>query len=119
MIQQELIDELVSQGFDVAPGVMGENITTMGVDLLGLPTGTLLHVGEAAVLEATGLRNPCAQLDRYQRGLTAAVLSKDDEGNLIRRAGVMSIVKRGGRITPNDLIRVELPQRPHQPLVPV
>jgi MOSC domain-containing protein YiiM len=98
---------------------MGENITTRGVDLLRLPTGTRLHLGAEAVVEITGLRNPCAQLERLQPGLLEAVLDRDAQGNLIRKAGVMGVVLAGGEVRPTDPIRVELPQEPHQPLQPV
>jgi MOSC domain-containing protein YiiM len=98
---------------------MGENITTRGVDLLGLPTGARLHLGEAAVVEVTGLRNPCAQLDRIQPGLMGATLERTAEGKLIRKAGIMAVVIAGGQVHPGDAIRVELPAQPHQPLAPV
>ncbi|MDQ3779937.1 MAG: MOSC domain-containing protein [Chloroflexota bacterium] len=119
LIHAELHDELRAAGFAVAPGEMGENITTRGVDLLGLPTGTRLHLGETALVEVTGLRNPCAQLDSIQPGLMAATLARDDGGRLIRKAGVMAIVLVGGEVRPGDAIRVEVPPRPHQPLEPV
>ena len=95
---------------------MGENITTRGINLLSLPTGTRLYLGDTAIVELTGLRNPCAQLDRFQSGLMAAVLGRDDQGNLIRKAGVMGIVVSGGKVDPGNLIFVELPPQPHQPL---
>jgi MOSC domain-containing protein YiiM len=95
---------------------MGENITTEGVDLLGLPTGARLHIGADAVVEVTGLRNPCAQIDTFQTGLLAAVLGRDTEGNLVRKAGVMGIVVIGGVVQPGDTIRVALPPEPHLPL---
>jgi MOSC domain-containing protein YiiM len=98
---------------------MGENVTTRGIDLLALPTGTRLHLGGAAVVEVTGLRNPCAQLDRFQPGLMAAVLDRDDHGGLVRKAGVMGIVLAGGDVRPGDRVRVELPPGPHRPLEPV
>ncbi len=98
---------------------MGENITTQGVDLLGLPAGTRLSLGGAAVVEVTGLRNPCAQLDRIQPGLMAATLGRDEHGNLVRKAGIMGIVVAGGEVRPGDPIRVELPPQPHRPLAPV
>lgn len=119
LIHAELHDTLQTQGFRVSPGDMGENITTRGIELLALPTGTRLHIGEQVVVEITGLRNPCAQLDRFQQGLLAAVLDRDDQGNLIRKAGVMGIVVAGGEVQPNDPIRVELPPEPHRPLQPV
>jgi MOSC domain-containing protein YiiM len=103
-------------GFDLAAGQMGENVTTRGVDLLGLPTGTRLHLGEAAVVEITGLRNPCVQLDRIQPGLMAATLDRAADGSLVRKAGVMGIVVTGGEVRPGDSIRVELPAPPHQAL---
>jgi MOSC domain-containing protein YiiM len=119
LIHAELLDELRDRGFDVAPGQLGENITTRGLDLLALPRGTRLHVGNSALIEITGLRNPCAQLDGFAPGLTAAVLDRDAEGNLIRKAGVMAIVLVDGEVRPGDPIRVELPSGPHVALKPV
>ena len=106
-------------GFALSPGQMGENITTRGVDLLGLPTGTRLYLGDSAVVEVTGLRNPCAQLDRIQAGLMAATLGRDEHGTVIRKAGVMGIVLAGGEVRPGDRIRVELPPTLHRSLAPV
>ena len=119
LIHAELHDELREAGFDVFPGKMGENITTRGVDLLGLPTGTRLRLGATAVVEVTGLRNPCAQLDRLEKGLMAANLDRAADGNLIRKAGIMGIVLADGEVRPGDPIQVELPPEPHQPLQPV
>jgi MOSC domain-containing protein YiiM len=119
LIHAELHDELRAAGFNVGPGDMGENVTTRGVDLLGLPAGTRLLLGHSAVVEVTGLRNPCAQLDGFQPGLMAAVLDRDEAGNLVRKAGVMAIVLTGGEVRPGDAIRVELPPPPHHPLEPV
>jgi MOSC domain-containing protein YiiM len=94
-------------------------VTTRGIDLLGLPAGTKLHLGESAVVQVTGLRNPCSQLDDIQKGLMAATLDRDADGNLVRKAGVMAIVLAGGEVRPDDPIRVELPPEPHDPLAPV
>lgn len=119
LIQAELFDQLRDAGFAVAAGQMGENITTRGIDLLNLPTGTRLHLGDAAVVELTGLRNPCTQLDGLQSGLMAAVLGRDEHGKLIRKAGVMAIVVTGGEVRPGDPIAVHLPPEPHRALEPV
>jgi MOSC domain-containing protein YiiM len=119
LIHAELHDELRAAGFDVATGQMGENITTRGIALLSLPTGTRLHLGAAAVVEITGLRNPCTQLNGIADGLMAATLAHDARGKLIRKAGIMGIVAVGGDIHVGDSIRIELPQPPHQALVPV
>lgn len=119
LIHGELHDELRSRGFDVGPGVMGENVTTRGVELLALPTGTRLRLGDDAVVEVTGLRNPCAQLDGHERGLMAAVLDRAPDGALIRRAGIMAVVITGGDVRPGDPITTELPPEPHEPLRPV
>jgi hypothetical protein len=116
LIHGELHDELVGKGFRVAPGVMGENVTTRGLALLGLPRGTKLHLGGTAVVEVTGLRNPCRQLDGYQAGLLAAVLDRDDAGNVILKAGIMGVVLAGGEVRPGDAIEVELPPLPHRGL---
>lgn len=116
LIHSELHDELNANGFSVSAGQMGENVTTRGIDILNLPTGTGLHLGRDAIIEITGLRNPCEQLDRFQDGLMKACVYKDRDGNIIRRAGVMGIVLSGGEVSAGDVIRVELPAEPHQPL---
>jgi MOSC domain-containing protein YiiM len=119
LIHGELHDELRTSGLDVAPGQMGENVTTRGVDLLGLPTGTRLHLGDAAVVEVTGLRNPCAQLEKVAPGLMAATLARDEHGNLLRKAGVMGIVVASGEVRTGDPIELESPPGPPRPLKPV
>lgn len=119
LIAAELHDELVAAGFRVGPGVMGENVTTRGVDLLGLAAGSRLRLGAVAEVEVTGLRNPCAQLDRYQRGLLGAVLDRDEAGELIRKAGVMGVVVTGGEVRAGDPIEIALPPEPHERLRPV
>ena len=119
LIQGEMHDELGDAGFHVVPGQMGENITTRGIDLLALPAGTRLRIGAAAVVEVTGLRNPCSQLDGIQPGLMQAVLGRDDQGKLVRKAGVMGVVLEGGEVSKGDLVRVDLPPSPHRPMEPV
>jgi MOSC domain-containing protein YiiM len=116
LIPAELLAELADAGFDVAPGQLGENISTRGIDLLGLPRGTRLHLGPRAVIEVTGLRNPCAQIDRFRAGLLARLLYRDDSRQVVRRAGVMAVVLVGGDVGRGDGIRVELPSGPLLPL---
>lgn len=119
LIHAELHDRLAASGFPIGAGQMGENVTTRGVPLLDLPTGTRLHLGPDAVVEVTGLRNPCLQLDGLQSGLMSAVLDRDTDGNLVRLAGVMAVVLESGVVGPADPIRIELPPLPHDPLRPV
>lgn len=119
LLHEELHEELRSAGFDVAAGRMGENVTTRGVELLALPAGALLRLGAAAVVRVTGLRNPCRQLDELQPGLMAATLHSDETDALVRRAGVMAVVVRGGEVRPGDAVGVEWPDGPHRPLEPV
>ncbi|HET8911601.1 MAG TPA: MOSC domain-containing protein [Ktedonobacteraceae bacterium] len=119
LIHAELHDELQLAGFAVSAGEMGENITTRGVDLLRLPTGTRLRLGDTAVVEVTGLRNPCTQLDNFQAGLMAAVLERSEDGILIRKAGIMGIVLAEGEVRPGDTITIELPPEPYRSLEPV
>ena len=119
LIHAELFEELRGKGFVVQPGDLGENVTTSGVDLLAFPTGTRLHLGASAIVEVTGLRNPCIQIDNFQNGLMAATLDRDADGNLVRKAGIMSIVIADGDVQPGDAIGVELPALPHRPLLPV
>lgn len=119
LIHAELHEELAGLGFSLAAGRMGENITTRGVDLLGLPRGARLRLGEAAVVEVTGLRNPCIQLDGLQPGLMAACLGRAADGSPVRKAGVMAIVLRGGDVQPGDRIAVDLPTGAPEPLRPV
>jgi len=116
LIHAELHAELNAQGFKVSPGQLGENITTRGLDLLGLPTGARLRLGPQAIVEVTGLRNPCAQIDNFQAGMLKACLDRDERGNLIRKAGIMSIVITGGEVKAGDPIRLELPPGPRKPL---
>ena len=114
LIHRELHEELVARGFpEIAPGQMGENVTTSGIELLDLPTGTRLRLGSEAVIEVTGLRDPCKQLDGIAPGLMKAVLDRDPDGELVRRSGVMSVVLEGGEVRPGDPIEVELPPEPH------
>lgn len=119
LLHAELFDELMTAGFAVFPGDLGENITTRGIDLLGLPTGTRLKFGATAVVELTGLRNPCSQIDRFQRGLMAATLARDADGNLVRKAGVMSVVIADGEVMAGDPIAIELPTGVPRRLEPV
>jgi MOSC domain-containing protein YiiM len=119
LIHGELHDELGDRGFPVAAGEMGENVTTRGVDLLDLPVGTRLRLGADAVVEVTGLRNPCQQLEKIHPGLMAAVLDRDTDGGLVRKAGIMAVVVAGGEVHPGDVIRVELPAAPYRRLEPV
>ncbi|NUK52769.1 MOSC domain-containing protein [Streptomyces lunaelactis] len=116
LIHQELFAELAEAGFEVAPGDLGENITTSGIDLLGLPTGTVLRLGVEAVVEVTGLRNPCLQIDAFQDGLLKQVVGRDEAGEIVRKAGIMSVVRAGGVVRPGDPITVELPTGAHRPL---
>lgn len=119
LISAELLAELREKGFDVAHGQLGENITTSGVDLLDLPRGARLQLGTEAVIEVTGLRNPCTQINAFRSGLLKAVLGRDEDGELVRRAGIMAVVVHGGPVRPGDPIDVELPARPHRSLHPV
>jgi MOSC domain-containing protein YiiM len=116
LIHSELHAELQTRGFQINAGAMGENITTRGIDLLSLPKGTKMFLGETATLEITGLRNPCTQLEGLQQGLMNAVLDRDEAGNLIRKAGIMGVVLMGGEVKPGDTIRVEFPAEPHERL---
>lgn len=113
LIHRELFDGLRPRGFDIAPGDLGENITTSGIDLLGLPVGARLRLGADAIVEITGLRNPCVQIDRFRTGLMAAVLDRAPDGGLIRKSGVMGVVIAGGDVRPGDAIAVDLPALPH------
>jgi MOSC domain-containing protein YiiM len=112
LVHTELFDELAEKGFTISPGQIGENITTRGIDLLGLPRHTILTIGDSARVEITGLRNPCTQLDGLQPGLMNAVLDRSDAGKLIRKAGIMGVVLRGGPVRPGDPIHVTLPAKP-------
>jgi MOSC domain-containing protein YiiM len=116
LLHSELFDELRAKGFAVLPGQMGENVTTRGIDLLALPVGTRLHLGDEAVVEITGLRNPCKQIDAFRDGLLSMVLDHDAEGGLIRKAGIMGVVVVGGLLHATDGIRAVLPPQPHRKL---
>lgn len=113
LLHIEMIDEICRKGLAIKPGDVGENITTHGIDLLALPRHTRLHIGSHVILNITGLRNPCSQLDNFLPGLTHAFLDKSDDGQLIRKAGIMAIVLEGGIVFQGDEIRIELPSKPH------
>ncbi|KZD21904.1 MOSC domain-containing protein [Tardiphaga robiniae] len=119
LIPRELFDELRAEGFTIQPGDLGENVTTSGIDLAALPTGTRLHLGTHAIIELTGLREPCVLMDRFQEGLKAATQDRDAEGNVICKAGVMAVAVADGDVRPGDAIKVELPAGARQPLAPV
>jgi MOSC domain-containing protein YiiM len=118
LVHAELLDEVREDGFDVPPGAMGENVTTRGLDLLALPAGAVLELGDSAAIAVTGLRNPCVQLDGYAAGLMRRMVGRTEDGTIVRRAGVMAVVLRGGTVVPGDSIRVRLPAE-HRPLQPV
>jgi MOSC domain-containing protein YiiM len=119
LMHTELHEELRAKGFSIEAGQLGENVTTAGLDLLGLPTGTLLRIGEQAVVEVTGLRNPCLQIEGFSTGMLGEVVGRDEQGEIVRRAGIMSVVLVGGVVRPGDPIAVELPAEPYRPLQPV
>lgn len=119
LIHAELFDELAGLGFIVQPGDMGENITTRGIDLLGLSRGAQLRLGGEAVIEVTGLRNPCQQINGLAAGLMAATLDKAADGSLIRKAGVMAVVVQGGKVRTGDVIAVINTPECREPLGPV
>ena len=116
LIAEELLEEVRAKGYDVSPGRLGENVTTTGIDLLALPTGSRLRLGAEAVVEVTGLRNPCLQIDNFRPGLLKEVVGRDEAGNVIRKAGIMAVVVDGGEVRPGDPVTVELPAGPHRPL---
>lgn len=104
LIQEELLREL-----DLEPGTLGENVTTSGIDLLALSAGARLHLGDEAVVQLTGLRTPCVQINRYRKGLMKAVSLKVDEGAVLR-GGAMAIVLSTGTVRPGDPVRVVSPE---------
>lgn len=116
LIQRELFDELAVEGREVGPGELGENVTTAGLDLLALPLGTRLRLGDAAEVELTGLRNPCVQIDRFQPGLMKRLIRREAAGVIRRRAGVMAVVVASGRVRAGDPVSIVLPPAPHEPL---
>lgn len=117
LLHTELFETLRDSGFHLTPGDLGENITTSGIDLLALPSATRLLLGQDAVVEITGLRTPCVQMDRFRPGLMAAAFLYGPDGTKSPRTGVMSIVLRGGAVDPGSAIRIELPPAPHRPLL--
>lgn len=119
LMAAELLDELAAEGHDVGPGRLGENVTTRGVDLLGLATGTVLRLGPDALVAVTGLRNPCVQIDRFSPGLTGRLVSRGADGTVVRRAGVMGVVVRDGTVRAGDSVDLAPPPGPPVPLQPV
>jgi MOSC domain-containing protein YiiM len=116
LIPREVLDELAANGYDVAPGELGENVTTAGLDLFALPTGTTLHLGDTATVTVTGLRDPCSQINGLRKGLLKQVMGKAEDGTVVRRVGIMGVVSTGGVVRPGDRLTVVLPPEPHQRL---
>ena len=119
LVHSELFDEVRRNGYDVEPGQLGENITTAGLDLLALPTGTVLHIGESASIRLTGLRNPCEQINGLAPRLMKEMVFRLPDGTVVRKAGVMSVVLTGGIVRPGDAVRVELPSGERTAMEPV
>lgn len=119
LIHAELLDEADAGGHVVAPGDLGENVTTRGIDLLSLPSGTRLHLGDDAVVRVTGLRNPCLQIEAFEKGLLRQMVGRAHDGSVIRKAGVMGVVTHGGLVRAGDPVAAVIPEEPHQPLAPV
>lgn len=136
LLHREPFDDARDQGYVLSPGDLGENILTEGLDILSLPEGTVLEIGDTAVVRLTGLRNPCRQINDFRPGLLKVVLARENgtprdepapstaspqaqSTPLIRKAGVMSVVQRGGSVSAGDPITVKLPPAPHHPLAPV
>lgn len=116
LIASELFTELAAAGHTVVAGQLGENVTTQGLDVHSLAVGSVLRLGEDALVAVTGLRNPCAQIERFQAGLLRHVAYRTDRGELVRRAGIMGVVVRGGRVTVGDTITVAAPPGPPRAL---
>jgi MOSC domain-containing protein YiiM len=116
LIHAELFDDVHEGGYRVLAGDLGENVTTCGLDLLALPVDTVLLLGDTAEVRLTGLRNPCLQIDRFRPGLLGQVVHRTEDGTLVRKAGVMAVVRRGGEVRPGDPVTVVLPEPPHRPL---
>ena len=116
LLPGEFLEEARQEGYEVGPGDLGENVLTQGVDLAGLSRDTLLHIGPEVVVRITGLRDPCVKINRFRQGLLKVALSRDEDGHLVRKAGIMGVVTAGGIIHPGDKIGVELPAPPHHAL---
>jgi MOSC domain-containing protein YiiM len=116
LLHAELHDLLNDAGFGISPGLMGENITTRGIDLMSLPSGTRLNLGKVAILQVTGFREPCPKLNRLRPGLMKASFMRESGDRVVPNAGIMAIVIRGGLVSPGDAIEINLPDEPHQPL---
>ena len=117
LLAREFLDELAAKGHAAGPGDLGENVLTTNLDLLALPLGAVLRLGSEAVVEVTGQRTPCSQIDGFQRGLQQHCWGPRDAANKrTRRAGIMGIARTGGLVHPGDAITIELPSKPHSPL---
>jgi hypothetical protein len=119
LLHAELFDELMAKGFAVWPGRPGRERHHAWHRPAGAAHRHAAAARAEAVVELTGLRNPCSQIDKFQQGLMAAVLDRDAQGGLVRKAGVMAVVLTGGEVHAGAAIRVELPQGEQRPLEPV
>ena len=115
LVMSELLDEVNSAGHNVVAGQLGESITTTGIDLISLPVGSMLRIGDTALVALTGLRNPCPQIKSVGDGLMKMMFIDDQdnpEGPKIGRTGVMGVVIAGGIVAADDGIKIRFPAGP-------
>ncbi|WP_322596991.1 MOSC domain-containing protein [Bradyrhizobium sp. SEMIA] len=107
LIPSELFAALLEAGFPIGARDLGENISTVGLDLERMPLGTLIELGRTAIVELAGLRTPCVLVDRFRAGVKRHVLSSEKTGPSFR-CGVLGIVRFGGPVAPGDTVRARL-----------
>lgn len=96
LLAMESIDKMRSQGFDLKPGDFAENITTEGIDLVSLPVGTKIMIGDEVILEMTQIGKECH---------TACAIRRQVGDCIMPREGIFARVIRGGTVRPGDILR--------------
>jgi MOSC domain-containing protein YiiM len=107
LVDAAVFTEVAQQNIHIGPGMMGENITIEGIDVMQLPERTRLVIG-SAVVEIVERRNPCLQLNGIDSRLLKAVVKKQP-GKAVFKAGMMTRILQSGWVRAGDLVEVLAP----------
>lgn len=97
LLAQESIDEMCAKGLDVGPGDFAENITTEGIDLMTLPVGSVIHIGDEVVLEVSQIGKVCH---------TRCAIYQQAGDCVMPREGIFAVVRTPGEVASGDTIEV-------------
>ncbi len=97
LLGMESIRKMQDKGLSVGPGDFAENITTEGIDLLALPIGTVLKVGDDAVIEISQIGKVCH---------TKCAIYYQAGDCVMPREGIFAVVREPGDVKVGDTVEV-------------